>query len=186
MIFHFDHMFIDHGPGGKYDPEDFTLQDFKRVFMEWDKAIGDESWLSILLDNHDFPRMISRFGNDKEYRVESAKLLAVLILTHRGTPSIYQGSEIGMGNVAFDSLEDYRDVKVENELKEIRSRGGDLSKFLKTVHRQGRDNARTPMQWDASVHAEFTSGIPWINLHPDFECINVAMQENDPDSILNF
>lgn len=186
MIFHFGHMFMDHGPGGKYDIKEFTLPQFKRVFKVWDDAIKEDAWLSIFLDNHDFPRMVSRFGNDKQYRQESAKLLAVLINTMRGTPSIYQGSEIGMTNVAFSSFEEYRDVELKNERNEWEKSGRDTAALLKAAHHQGRDNVRTPMQWDASVNAGFSQSKPWITVNPNYQTINVEAQEKDEDSILNF
>lgn len=186
MIFHFGHMFIDHGPGGKYDVKSFSLPEFKRVFETWDKAVGEDGWLSIFLDNHDFPRMVSRFGNDGKYHQESAKLLAILIATLRGTPCIYQGSEIGMTNVAFSSFHDYRDVELKNELNEWEQDGRDTDKLLKAAHRQGRDNVRTPMQWSNQPNADFTSGDPWIKVNPNYTSINVLSQEEDPNSILNF
>jgi len=186
MIFHFGHMFIDHGPGGKFDIVDFKLSDFKRIFTDWDKAIGDLGWLNIYLDNHDFPRMISRFGNDQNYREESGKLLAMLILTLRGTPCIYQGSEIGMTNVKFDSLDDYRDVETLNAYRDYQSQGKDLNELLQIVHVQGRDNVRTPIQWDNSAHGGFTKGEPWIKSNPNYQEINVEKSKAKPDSIWHF
>ncbi len=177
MIFHLDHMSIDHGLQGRFDPVPFDLPAFKEIFSSWDQAVGDRGWLSIFLDNHDFPRMVSRFGNDGQFRVESSKLLAMLILTMRGTPCIYFGSEIGMTNVAFDSIVDYRDVETLNYY-EIYKQDSDFDEldFLSLVHRQGRDNVRTPMQWDGSAHAGFTTGEPWIKLNSRYTEINV---END-------
>ena len=172
MIFHFGHMFIDHGPGGKFDIVDFKLSEFKAIFDTWDQGIGQEGWLNIYLDNHDFPRMVSRFANDQEYRVESAKMLAILILSLRGTPCIYQGSEIGMTNVAFNSLDDYRDVETINAYNEYKASGKDLDELLKIVHVQGRDNVRTPFQWDDSANGGFTVGNPWIKANPNYTEIN--------------
>lgn len=186
MIFHFGHMFIDHGPGGKFDVVDFPLTTFKAVFDRWDGAIGTEGWVNIYLDNHDFPRMVSRFGNDQEYHQESAKLLAMLILTLRGTPCIYQGSELGMTNVAFPSLEDYRDVETINAYKDYQETGKDLEELLKIVHIQGRDNVRTPFQWDASANGGFTDGEPWIKSNPNYPHINAAAEMAKPDGIWHF
>jgi len=186
MIFHFGHMFIDHGRGGKFDVAPPSLREFKEVFNVWHRAIGEEGWMNIYLDNHDFPRMVSRFGNDGAYRVPSAKLLAVLLLTLRGTPCIYQGSEIGMTNVAFPSLDDYRDVETRNAVQEWREAGRDLDELLPAVHRQGRDNVRTPMQWDDSPYAGFTSGTPWIKVNPNYPEINVKKALDDPDSVFYF
>ena len=186
MIFHFGHMFIDHGPGGKFDVTKISLPDFKRVFTDWDQAVGDQGWINIYLDNHDFPRMVSRFANDGKYRIQSAKLLATLLMTMRGTPCVYQGSELGMTNVAFDSLEDYRDVEVKNFAHEIQENGGDMGAFLKAVHVQGRDNVRTPIQWDDSEHGGFTTGTPWIKVNPNYPEINAEKVLADPESIYYF
>jgi oligo-1,6-glucosidase len=148
--------------------------------------MGDSGWISIFLDNHDFPRLVSRFGNDKKYRVESAKMLAVLIMTMRGTPCIYQGTEIGMSNVHFPSVEQYRDVETHNYHKEFIERGLSEDEFLKRVHEHGRDNARTPMQWDNSMHAGFTTGKPWIDVNPNFENINADSVIHDKYSVYHF
>lgn len=186
MIFHFGHMFIDHGPGGKFDIIDVKLNEFKSVFSEWHEAMGERGWVSIYLDNHDFPRMVSRFGEDGDYRELSAKLLATLIFSLRGTTGIYQGSEIGMTNVAFDSFEDYRDVETLNAYRDHLENGKDLSALLKAVHKQGRDNVRTPIQWSGAPHAGFTSGIPWIKVNPNYKDINVEESLADENSIFYY
>lgn len=186
FVFHLEHMFLGHGPLGKFDPVPFSWRDIKDIFQKWDDAIGDSGWISIFLDNHDFPRMVSRFGNDKEYRVESAQLLALLILTLRGTPCIYQGSEIGMTNVHFDSIDDYRDIEVFNVQKEYLGRGVSPEAYLRLVHDNGRDNVRTPMQWDASDHGGFTTGTPWINANPNYTSINVEKEKAKEHSIFSF
>jgi len=186
MIFHLDHMFLGHGPLGKFDPVDYTWDDIKRIFSDWDKAMGDSGWISVFLDNHDFPRLVSRFGNDKEYRVESAKMLAVLIMTMRGTPCIYQGTEIGMSNVHFSTVDDYRDVETHNYHKEFIARGLSEEEFLNRVHEHGRDNARTPIQWNDTEHAGFTNGKPWINVNPNYKDINADAVIGDDASIFNF
>ena len=130
--------------------------------------------------------MVSRFANDKEFRTESSKLLALLILTLRGTPCIYQGSEIGMTNVHFDSINDYRDVEVFNVQKEYLERGMTENEFLELVHDNGRDNVRTPMQWDNSPNGGFTTGTPWLNSNPNYKDINVKKELNEENSILDF
>ncbi|MEM9819779.1 MAG: alpha-glucosidase [Bacteroidota bacterium] len=186
MIFHFGHMFIDHGPDGRFDYVPSNFLEFKKVFRDWDQTIGEEGWINIFLDNHDFPRMVSRWGDDGVYRIPSAKLLATLILTLRGTPCIYQGSEIGMTNVAFDSIEDYRDVEILNFYEECKANGGDLEAFLKAVHIQGRDNVRTPIHWDASANGGFTESTPWIKVNPNYPQINVENALEDPQSIFYF
>ncbi|BAO76134.1 glycoside hydrolase family 13 protein [Winogradskyella sp. PG-2] len=186
MIFHFDHMFIDNGPGGKYDPIDVSLPKFKKVFNDWDTKLKDKGWGSIFLGNHDFSRMVSRFGNDSKYHNESAKLLALLLFTLRGTVYVYQGDEIGMTNVAYPSIEDYNDVETLGSWNEAIARGEDMKDYLKLVHRQSRDNARTPMQWDKTKNSGFSEGTPWLKVNPNFEAINVETQENNAHSILNF
>lgn len=186
MIFHFDHMFIDHGPEGKFDPKAFTLQEFKAIFNRWDQELKEDAWGSIFLGNHDFPRIVSRFGNDGMYRDQSAKLLALMMLCMRGTPYIFQGEEIGMTNVAFDDIDDYNDIETKNVYRKWKDEGKDLDQLMRAIHQQGRDNARTPMQWENEKHGGFTDGEPWIKLNPNFERINVKSQLSDAHSILNF
>lgn len=187
MVFHFDHMFIDHGPGGKFDVVHYDFIHFKSIFTKWDELLKDKGWGSVFLGNHDFPRIVSRFGNDGEFREKSAKLLAVMLLSLRGTTYIYQGDEIGMTNVAFDSIEDYRDVETINAYQEeVVENGRNFDDFLKAVHYQGRDNVRTPVQWSSADNGGFTKGNPWIKVNPNYKEINIAAQEDNPDSILNF
>ena len=186
MIFHFGHMFIDHGKGGRLDPKAHDFIEFKKVFAEWDSAIGEEGWINIFLDNHDFPRMVSRWTDDGQYRVKSAKMLAMLLMTMRGTPCIYQGSEIGMTNVQFNTIEDYRDVETLNFYREHIENGGDPKPFLEAVQTQGRDNARTPIQWSGEANAGFTSGKPWIKVNPNYHSINVENALNNSNSIFYF
>ncbi len=186
MVFHFGHMFMDHGPGGRFDVKAKNFLDFKKVFSDWDKAIGEDGWINIFLDNHDFPRIVSRWGNDGIYREASAKLFAMLLLSMRGTPCLYQGTEIGMTNVAFDKIEDYRDVEIHNFYNQAKADGADLDEFLKAVHVNGRDNVRTPMHWDDTSEAGFTDGKPWIKVNPNYPEINVAAALDDPDSIFYF
>ena len=187
MIFHFGHMFIDNGPGGKFDRVEWSFEQFKGIFNTWDQAMGNQGWGSIFLGNHDFPRIVSRFASDKEeFRVKAGKMLATLLLSLRGTAYLYQGDEIGMTNVAFDSIDDYRDIETMNGYKEAKEKGQDLEEFVKIVHHQGRDNARTPIQWDESADAGFTTGEPWIKVNPNYPEINVARAEADADSILHY
>ena len=186
MVFQLDLMFFDHGPGGKFDIKQAGLTEMKRIMNSWEAAIGDQGWNNIFLDNHDFPRMVSRFGNDKKYREQSAKMLFMYLLSMRGTPCIYQGSEIGMTNVAFDQITDYRDVETHNWVAEARVAGMSDEEMLPKIHIQGRDNVRTPMQWDANDHSGFTSGDPWIKLNPNYPSINVGEAEKAKDSCLHF
>ena len=186
MVFHFGHMFIHNGPGGKYDPIDIDLPTFKKVFNDWDEHLKEGGWGSIFLGNHDFSRMVSRFGNDKEYRQESAKLLATMLFTLRGTVYVYQGDEIGMTNVAYPSIEDYNDVETHGAWKDALEAGKDMNEFLKIVHSQSRDNARTPVQWNSSFNAGFTNTQPWIKVNENHTYINVENQEKEANSILNY
>ena len=186
MIFHLDHMFLGHGKLGKFDPVPYGWKEVKKIFADWYDAMGDSGWISIFLDNHDFPRLVSRFGNDRTYRVESAKMLAVLVLTMRGTPCIYQGSELGMSNVHFDNINDYRDVETINYYKEFVERGLSEEEFLSRVHEHGRDNVRTPIQWDNSPNAGFTEGTPWIKANPNYTTINAKSALADKDSVYHF
>jgi oligo-1,6-glucosidase len=183
MVFHFDHMFLDFGEGGKFDPQPYDLVAFKDVFTAWDEKLKDKGWGSIFLGNHDFPRIVSRFGNDGEYREQSAKLLAMLLLSLRGTTYIYQGDEIGMTNVAFEDPNDYRDIETLNYFKTL----ADPKEGLINVHPMGRDNARAPMQWSEEPNGGFTTAEEgWIKTNPNFPDINVNSQERDQTSILNF
>jgi len=186
MIFHFGHMFMGQGEGGRFDVTEVNFQDFKKVFTTWNKVIDEGGWINIFLDNHDFPRMVSRWGNDGVYRVQSAKLLATLVLSMRGTPCLYNGSEIGMTNVQFPSIDDYRDVEIMNFYKEHLAKGGTEEEFLKAVYINGRDNVRTPIQWDDTEHAGFSTVEPWIKVNPNYEKINVAKVLEDPNSIFYF
>ncbi len=186
MIFHFGHMGLDHGPRGRFDPKPWRLSEFKRIFGEWHEAVGERGWVNVFLDNHDFPRMVSRFGNDQRYRVASAKLLATLLLTMRGTPCIYYGSEIGMTNIYIDRWEDFNDVELRNAYRLAKERGDDLERLLAAANKNGRDNARTPMQWNAQANAGFTTGTPWLKVNPNYTEINVEQDLASPDSIFRF
>lgn len=186
MVFHFDHLTIDFGPEGKYDPLPLDFIRFKTIFRQWDEALKNDGWNSIFLGNHDFSRIVSRFGNDGVYREQSAKLLVTLLMTLRGTPYVYQGDEIGMTNVKHISIDFYDDVETRNAWKAAEAEGKDMKQFLKAVHWQSRDNARTPMQWNASKQAGFTAGQPWIPVNENYTHINVEAAENTPDSILHY
>ena len=186
MVFHFDHLTIDYGPEGKYDPVPYDFIRFKSIFSQWDAALANDGWNSIFLGNHDFSRIVSRFGNDGIFRNESAKLLATMLMTLRGTPYVYQGDEIGMINVTHDSITSYDDVETQNAWKAALEAGKNMNKFMKAVHWQSRDNARTPMQWNDLENAGFSSVKPWIDVHENYKTINVASAEEDPNSILHY
>lgn len=186
MIFHFGHMFMDQGPGGRFDPKPWSLDDFKKVFEVWNSTFAHRGWGSVFLGNHDFSRMVSRWGNDAEYRQESAKLLFTLMLCMPGTPFIFQGDEIGMTNFTLKNISESKDIETLNGWNEAKKKGESEEDFLKKANYAGRDNARTPMQWSESLHAGFSSGNPWMIVNPNHAQINVRRQEDDPDGVLSF
>ena len=186
MIFHFDHLTIDFGKEGKYDPIPFDFIKFKKIFSNWDKLFSKRGWNSIFLGNHDFSRIVSRFGNDNEFHEESSKLLATLLMTLRGTPSLYQGDEIGMTNINYNNISFYDDVETINAWKEAIDNKKNMKKFFEAIQKQSRDNARTPMQWDNKKNAGFSKAKPWIKVNDNYKKINVKNQEKDLDSILNY
>ena len=186
MIFHFDHLTMDFGKEGKYDPIPFDFIKFKKIFSNWDKLFSKRGWNSIFLGNHDFSRIVSRFGNDNEFHEESSKLLATLLMTLRGTPSLYQGDEIGMTNVDYSNISFYNDVETINAWKEAIDNKKNMKKFFEAIQKQSRDNARTPMQWDNKKNAGFSKVKPWIKVNDNYKKINVKNQEKDLDSILNY
>jgi oligo-1,6-glucosidase len=181
MAYHFEGIDLGHGK------PDYSLLEMKRVYGKWDSAFEEKGWLSIFLANHDQPRMVSHWGNDSPaFRALSSKMLTTFIMTMRGTPYYYNGDEIGMKNIRFDKITDYRDIGTINKYKEAVSKGGDPAVFLETVKNSSRDNSRTPFQWDGTANAGFTTGKPWINVNADYATVNVAAQEKDPQSILNY
>jgi oligo-1,6-glucosidase len=156
---------------------------FKEIQKRWYEGLWGKGWNSQFLNNHDHTRQVTRYGNDKEYRVESAKLLGTMIHTLPGTPYIYQGEEIGMTGVRFDSIEDYNDIAMKNKYQEEVAKGRDPQEVLKSLQPLSRDNSRTPMQWDDSEHAGFTTGTPWIKVNPNYKEINVKKALEDPNSV---
>ncbi|ERI91566.1 oligo-1,6-glucosidase [Clostridiales bacterium oral taxon 876 str. F0540] len=184
MLFQFELMDIDSG-NGKWDIRPWKLTNFKNIMYKWYEALKEQGWNSLFLNNHDQPRLVSRFGNDKEYRVESAKMLATFIHTWQGTPYIYQGEEIGMTNVRFD-ISEYRDIEIINMFKEKTEQGVSKEELMKSIYAKGRDNARTPMQWDTSENAGFTTGTPWLRVNPNYKEINTEKALRDKDSIFYY
>ncbi len=186
-LFHFDHVLLDHG-GEIWETNEWTLNDLRDSFNRWQYGLAEDGWNSIYLSNHDQPRLVSRFGNDGEYRKESAKLLATLIFTLRGTPYVFQGAEIGMTNYPFDSLDEFRDVETVNPVRNALD-SGEIESFEQVkdgLRHNSRDNARTPMQWDASDKAGFTTGEPWIGVNPNHDEINVEAARADENSIWHY
>lgn len=186
MLFQFELMGIDHTDGDKWRQRPIELPEMKRIVERWQLGLQGRAWNSNYLMNHDQPRSVSRFGDDVAHRVDSSKALLALTLCLAGTPYIYQGEEIGMTNVAFPSIEDYRDLDSLNYWKEALAAGEDPARVLSSIHYMSRDNARTPMQWEAGANAGFSRGSPWIKVNPNYVSVNVGAAEADPDSVLHF
>ncbi|RBY97009.1 glucohydrolase [Blastococcus sp. TF02-8] len=184
MVFQFEHVGLDHGTS-KWDLKPLRMRDLKASFGRWQAGLAETGWNSLYWDNHDQPRAVSRFGDDSpRYRRDSATCLATLLHLHRGTPYVYQGEEIGMANFPFTSLDQFRDVESLNHHVQAVSAGADPVEVLTALRAMSRDNARTPVQWDASPHAGFTTGTPWLPVNPDSAEWNAAAQREDPTSVL--
>ena len=186
MVFQFEHVGLDHGPGGKFDVRPLRLLDLKASFGRWQAGLADVGWNSLYWDNHDQPRIVSRFGDDGAFRRESATMLATVLHLHRGTPYVYQGEELGMTNAHFTRFDQYRDIETLNHVAIARSVGtGSDEDLLAGIAAMGRDNARTPMQWDDSPHAGFTTGTPWIEVNANYPSVNAAAERADPGSVFH-
>ncbi|MPR33964.1 glycoside hydrolase family 13 protein [Salmonirosea aquatica] len=168
-------------------PEGYSVLKFKEVFSRWDSSFAEKGWLAIFLANHDQARMVSRFGNDSPaFRAPSSKMLSTFIMTMRGTPYYYYGDELGMTNGGFERIEDFRDIQTLNEFEYQKNRGADMAEVLERKQFESRDNGRTPFQWDATKNAGFTKGTPWIKVGPNYQTVNAAAEEKDPNSCLNY
>lgn len=191
MIFQFEHVSgsaLKPCHHGKWDGEAMTMPELRANFTKWQKDLEGCAWNSLFLSNHDQPRCVSRFGNDSEqYRELSAKMLATMTHFQKGTPYVYQGEELGMTNAYMENIADYRDIESLNAYKELTTKENIPAKtvmgYIKAV---GRDNARTPMQWDASDNGGFTSGTPWLQVNKNYKTINATAQVNDPDSVFAY
>jgi oligo-1,6-glucosidase len=184
MVFQFEHVGLDHGRS-KWDVHPLRMRDLKASFGRWQAGLADVGWNSLYWDNHDQPRAVSRFGDDSpEFRRDSATCLATLLHLHRGTPYVYQGEEIGMANYPFASVDDFRDIESINHFGAAMVAGEDPPQVLAAMRRMSRDNARTPVQWDDSTSAGFTTGTPWLPVNPDYVEWNAAAQRDDPSSVL--
>ena len=190
MLFQFEHVELDSARDtwlGKWALKPPDLLDLKRVMSRWQKDLEGGGWNSLYLSNHDQPRPVSRFADDGVYRVQSAKALATFLHLLRGTPYIYQGEEIGMTNVAFPSINDYQDIETLNFYREaVRDRGLEPAQVMAAIHAKSRDNARTPVQWDETANAGFTTATPWMKVNPNYREINVAQARRDPDSVFHY
>ncbi|MFD2670909.1 glycoside hydrolase family 13 protein [Marinicrinis sediminis] len=186
MLFQFEHMKVDRSPDNKFETIPWKLTTLKRVLTKWQTELHGRGWNSLYWMNHDQPRTVSRFGNDGQYRIASAQMLATCNLTMQGTPYIYQGEEIGMTNVHFTDIEDYQDLESVNYYHTRMKLGEDPRQVLEQIHQQSRDNSRTPMQWDASEHAGFTTGSPWLKVNPNYASINVEQDRVADRSIFAY
>ena len=165
----------------------YSVVKLKKIFSDWDSVFAEKGWLSIFLANHDQARMVTRFASDRpEFRELSSKMLNTFILSMRGTPYCYYGDELGMVNIRFNKIEDYNDMPTLNEYKYLVETGGNIEKFLKMKQYSCRDNGRTPMQWNATTNAGFTTGKPWLKVNPNYVTINKEAQDKDPNSCLNY
>ncbi len=186
MVFTFEHVDLDRGPGNRFDPKPLDLRDLKAVLGRWQTGLADVGWNALYWNNHDQPRIVSRFGDDATYRRESATMLATVLHLHRGTPYVYQGEEIGMTNAHLDSLDSYRDIESTRYVAQARELGHtNDDQLLAGLAAFSRDNARTPMQWDGSPNAGFTTGTPWIAVNPNHRTINADVERSTPDSVFH-
>lgn len=185
MVFQFEHVSLDEEPGkAKWDTKPLDLLELKKIMYKW-QLKHTKGWNTLFWDNHDLPRIVSHYGNDTTYRVESAKMFATLLHGMKGTPFIYQGEEIGMTNIHFDDISEYRDIETLNMYKERVEAGYSKEDIMKSIYIKSRDNGRTPMQWSKENNGGFTTGTPWIGVNPNYRDINVEDDLNNEDSVLH-
>lgn len=189
MAYHFEAIDFGYIPG-EYkmpDPKGYDFAQWKQIYTKWDSAFLDKGWGTLYLANHDQPRMLTRWGNDTpEFRDYSSKLLTTFILSMRATAFYYFGDEIGMSNIKFDRVEQYNDVELLTNYQQVKAKGGDLKRFLEGMKISSRDNGRTPMQWDTTTNGGFGTGTPWLPVNGNYTTVNVAAQDKDPNSVLNY
>ena len=189
MLYHFEGVSLGYLPGEfkQMDPNGYSLVEFKKIYSKWDSVFAKKGWGTIYLGNHDQPRMLTRWGNDApKFREASSKLLTTFLLTMRATPYYYFGDELGMSNIKFDNIEDYKDIETLNYYKKLQNENGDIDRFLQGQKIGARDNGRTPFQWDDSKNAGFSNATPWLKVNPNYKKVNVAAEEKDPNSVLNY
>jgi oligo-1,6-glucosidase len=185
MVFQFEHVQLDQGPRSKWDLRPFKLLDLKRSFGRWQTGLLERGWNSLYWNNHDQPRVVSRFGDDGEHRVTAAKMLGTVLHLHRGTPYVYQGEELGMTNAPWATIDDFRDIESLNHYREAVEEGQSPDDVLLALRTMGRDNARTPVQWTAGPYAGFTTGEPWLPVNPNHTEINAEAERANPDSVFH-
>ena len=189
MAYHFEGVSLGILPNSHKvpDPKGYSLLEFKNIYSKWDAVFAEKGWGTVYLGNHDQPRIATRWGNDSpQWRELSSKMLTTFLLTMRGTPYYYGGDELGMTNIKFDKIEDYRDIESLNWYQLEKNSGGDVTKFLDAQKITARDNGRTPFQWDTTANAGFTTGTPWLKVNPNYTTINVAEEDKDPNSCLHY
>ena len=188
MVFQFEHVSIGDGDYGKWTTDRYDFMEFKQIMNDWQEKLDENTWNSLFLDNHDQPRCVSRFGNDSdEYCDISAKMLATCLHMMKGTPYVYQGEELGMRNAYFDDLSKYKDIESLQFYDLYTSNGCiDPETMMKALQLRGRDNARTPMHWNAEENAGFTEGTPWIDMNPDYKTVNAEAQVGNEDSVFSY
>jgi len=189
MLYHFEGVSLGYLPDSLKipDPKGYSLVEFKNIYSKWDSVFADKGWGTIYLGNHDQPRMVTRWGNDApQWRELSSKMLTTFLFTMRATPYYYAGDELGMNNIKFARIEDYRDIESLNWYQQIKNKGGDLRQFLEAQKIAARDNGRTPFQWDTTANAGFTTGTPWLKVNPNYTTVNVAAEDNNANSCLNY
>lgn len=189
MLYHFEGVSLGYvlGKFKVMDPNGYKLTEFKAIYSKWDSVFAEKGWGTIYLGNHDQPRMLTRWGNDRpEFREVSSKLLTTFLMTMRATPYYYFGDELGMNNIKFNSIDEYKDIESIAMYKQIKNKGGNLNEFIEAQKISARDNGRTPFQWNSSANAGFTTGNPWIKVNPNYQTVNVAIEEADQNSVLNY
>lgn len=187
MIFNFEHILLDQQEGKeKWDYKELDLLALKKTFKDQQMKLHGKGWNSLFWNNHDLPRIVSRWGDDGIYRVKCAKMFATLLHMMQGTPYVYQGEELGMTNVRFELISDYKDIETLNMYAQRIAKGYSDSEVMDAIYKIGRDNARTPMQWNEEQHGGFTTGCPWIQANPNYKSINVQSQISKNDSVLNY
>ena len=186
MVFQFEHSLLDNEPGKeKWDLKPLDVSELKAVLSKWQTELGEEGWNSLFWNNHDLPRIVSRWGNDKEYRVRSAKAFAILLHMMKGTPYIYQGEELGLTNTLVSSIEELDDIESINMYHDRIARGFSVESIMESLNAKGRDNARRPIPWTAEASGGFTTGTPWLALNPNYKEINVEAELQNPDSVFH-
>ena len=187
MVFQFEHMVMDQQEGKeKWDLAPLPFVKLKKCLAKWQDELYGRGWNSLFWDNHDLPRIVSRWGDDGKYRKESAKMLALVLHGMQGTPYVYQGEELGMTNVRFPDISSYEDIETLNMYRERLDAGYKEDEIMKSIYAKSRDNARTPMQWSGEKNAGFTTGKPWIRVNPNYTDINAESEKKDPDSVYHF